>query len=176
MADGPLAVKGCKTKFHWPHWKNVKSTVQPDSGLSRMMLVIKADQLRFQYNLIGVNGPELKLFEDVLSKGFQRPVVGGISVKALPWHGVDVVDDQVHIPLGEELEGSTFRKDLPEERVDVLHAAFLGGAHRITVIDTCPFNAVDTGFETFRIAELSSAIGQYDLEHREKVKGTQTLL
>ena len=61
MADGPLAVKGCKTKFHWPHRKNVKSTVQPDSVLNRMMLVVKANQLRFQDHLIGENRPELKL-------------------------------------------------------------------------------------------------------------------
>ena len=176
MADGPLAVKGCKTKFHWPHWKNVKSTVQPDSGLNRMMLVVKANQLRFQDHLIGENGPELKLFQDVFSERLFRSVIGSITIKTLPGHGVDVIDDQVNVPLGKEFKRSSFGKDHSQKRVDVFHAGFLGGTHGIAVIDTGAFYPADAGFQSIRITEFSAPVGQDHLEQSEEVEGTKTFL
>ena len=94
-----------------------------------MMLMVKANQLGRQIDRVGVDRPELKLFQDVFAKSTERPVIGRIPVEALPGHGIDVIDDQIHIPLGEEFERRAFRKDLPEKRVNVLHATLLRGSH-----------------------------------------------
>ena len=72
----------------------MKSSVQPDSGLFRMMLVVIANQLRFQDHLIGVNGPELKLFKDIFTESNPCPVIGCIAIKTLSWRGVDMIDNQ----------------------------------------------------------------------------------
>lgn len=141
-----------------------------------MMLMVKANQLGRQIDRVGVDRPELKLFQDVFAKGIKRPVIGRIPIETLSGHGIDVIDDQIHIPLGEEFEGRTFWKDLPEKRVDVLHATLLRGSHRVAVIDTAPFKTMDTGLQGLRIAKLSAPVCENDLKQRKKIKGTETFL
>ena len=121
-------------------------------------LVVKANQLGRQIDRVGVDRPELKLFQDVSAKSTERPVIGRIPVEALPGHGIDVIDDQIHIPLGEEFKRRAFRKDLPEKRVNVLYAPFLRRPHRVAVIDTASFKTMDTGLQGLRITKLPAPV------------------
>lgn len=135
-----------------------------------MMLVVKANQLRFQDHLVGENGPELKLFKNLFPKCAFGSVIRSITIKALPGHRVDVIDNQVHIPLCKELEGSTFGKDHSQQRVNIFHAALLRRTHRIAIIDTGANDPFDTCFQGVRIAEFSPSVGKNYLEEGEKIK------
>ena len=52
----------CKTKFHQPHSKNVKSLLPVRQQIFVSSLTVIADQLRCQIDLVGGNAPKLKCF------------------------------------------------------------------------------------------------------------------
>ena len=63
---------------------------------------------RSQIDLIRVNRPELKCFQDFPTVCSQCGCIRCPSRKAFPWCGIDMVYDQVHIPLGGEFKAGAF--------------------------------------------------------------------
>ena len=67
-----------------------------------------------------------------------------------------MVYNQVHIPLGQEIETGAFWKDHPEHGVCIFNTAFLPTAHRVTVEDTGAFFSVYAGLQRTWVAEFRS--------------------
>ena len=99
------------------------------------MLTVVLNQLRRQVDFIRGNRPKLKYFKDVFTVCFQRGSIGCFSRKAFPRGGIDVIDDQVHIPLGKEREACAFGQNHPEHGVGIFNTPFLTAAHRVAEID-----------------------------------------
>ena len=58
-----------------------------------------------------------------------------MPAEALPGHRVDVVYDQVHIPLRQEFKTGSLGKDHAEQGVGIFHTSFLSAAHGITIVN-----------------------------------------
>lgn len=71
-----------------------------------------------------------------------------------------MVDDQVHIPLGEKFETGAFWQHHPEHGVYVFYTAFLAAAHGVTVIDVRPLYAVYACFQRIRFTKLRTPVSQ----------------
>jgi len=96
-----------------------------------------ANQLRRQRDLIGRDAPKLKRIKDVFTIGFQRDVVRRSSVKDIPRRRVDMIYDQIQIPLSKETEILSLGENIAEHGMRLLDSTLLTAAHRITVI-VCP--------------------------------------
>ena len=70
-----------------------------------------------------------------------------------PGSRVDMVHDQIDIPLCENLKAGAFRQNHPEHRVCLLQSALLPALHRVTVINAGTLYSVYTGLQSIRVTK-----------------------
>lgn len=98
--------------------------------------------------------------KDLQTERFSGSLIRSFSVQAETRDRVDMINDQVQIPLGQIFKTRSLRQDFTEFCMYVFHPSLLAAPHRIAVIDTCSLETVAAGFQSIRIAELPAAVGQ----------------
>ena len=85
----------------------------------------------------------------------------GVSPRRL-WRGdgIDVINDQVQIPLRQIFEAGAFGKDFAQFCVGIFNAAFLTAAHGIAVINAGTLVIIHTSLQGLRIAEFATPVSQ----------------
>ena len=86
-----------------------------------------------------------------------------------------MVDNQVHIPLGEEFKTGAFGQHHPEHGVYVFDTAFLAAAHRVTVINARPLYAVYACFQSIGVTKLRTPVSQEDVKKAQEIISAQFL-
>ena len=87
-------------------------------------------------------------------------LIRSFLIQAFSFHAVDMGKDEVDILLGETVEGSTFRNDIPEEGVVLFHSGFLGRTVGITEEKLGFPGTVRSVHEGMDIGELAAVIRQ----------------
>lgn len=72
------------------------------------------------------------------------------------------------IPLCQWFKNGSFREDHAKNGVDVLNAAFLVAAHRITIINASSLHAIRIRFKAVWNAEFSAPVCQDQGKHRDE--------
>ena len=98
--------------------------------------------------------------KDLQTERLFGSLIRGLPVQAEARDGIDMVYDQVKIPLGQILKTCPLWQDLTEFCMRVFHPSFLAAPHRIAVIDACSFGTVTSGFQCIGITEFPAAVGQ----------------
>lgn len=127
--------------------------------------MVKADQLRRQVDFIRRNRLKLKCFKGFFTKCFQRHAIWRPPAKDFPRHRINVVHNQVHIPLREEFKTGPFGKDHAQQGVRLLKASFLPALHRVAKINTGALYASYAGFKGIGITKFRTTVRQDVFEY-----------
>ena len=95
------------------------------------------------------------------------------AVQTEVWDRVDVIYDQVEIPLGQVLKARSLRQDLSEFCMRVFNAAFLSASHWITVIDACSLKTIFSGFQCLRVTKFTTSVCQDRFEDDVEGHGSE---
>ena len=93
-------------------------------------------------------------------------LIRSFLIQAFPFHAVDMGKDEIDILLGETVEGSTLRNDIPEEGVVLFHSGFLGRTVGITEEKLCLPGTVRRIHKGMDIGELAAVVRQDQREKR----------
>lgn len=96
-----------------------------------------------------------------------------MPAEALPRHRVDVVYDQVHIPLCQEFKTGPLWKDHTEQGMGIFNTTFLPAAHGITIVNMWALFSIYASFQRLRAAKLDTPVCKDRMEEEMKI-GIQT--
>lgn len=86
-----------------------------------------------------------------------------------------MIYDQVEIPLGQILKVCPLGQDLTEFCVRIFHPSLLAAPHRVTVIDTGPFESIAAGFQCIGIPKFPSSVRQDRFKDDTERHGTEAV-